>query len=234
MTDFDIVAVFAHPDDAELTCGGTLALEAARGRRIALVDLTRGESGSRGTPETRAAEAEAAARILGVAHRESLGLPDSRLVAAPEPRDAVVAALRRLRPRVLLLPHWEQRHPDHTAASRLVYDAWFVSGLRNYRPELGAAFRPAKLVYVPAVTESVEVPPTFVVDVTPAWDTKLEALDAFASQFRPPPGDAPNPIDGFRAAAELSARRAGQRIGVKYGEGFVTREPMQVRDLLTL
>ena len=234
MSDFDIAAVFAHPDDAELTCGGTLALEAARGRRIALVDLTRGESGSRGTPETRAAEAEAAARILGAAHRESLGLPDSRLVAEPEPRDAVVAALRRLRPRVVLLPHWEQRHPDHTAASRLVYDAWFAAGLRNYRPELGAAFRPAKLVYVPAVTEAVEVPPTFVVDVTPAWETKLKALDAFASQFRPPPGDAPNPIDGFRAAAELSARRAGQRIGVTYGEGFVTREPMQVRDLLVL
>ena len=234
MSDFDIAAVFAHPDDAELTCGGTLALEAALGRRIALVDLTRGESGSRGTPETRAAEAEAAARILGVAHRESLGLPDSRLVVAPEPRDAVVAALRRLRPRVVLLPHWEQRHPDHTAASRLVYDAWFVAGLRNYRPELGAAFRPAKLVYVPAVTEAVEVPPTFVVDVTPTWETKLKALDAFASQFRPPPDDAPNPIDGFRAAAELSARRAGQRIGVKYGEGFVTREPMQVRDLLAL
>ncbi|HJS59021.1 MAG TPA: bacillithiol biosynthesis deacetylase BshB1 [Vicinamibacteria bacterium] len=234
MSDFDIAAVFAHPDDAELTCGGTLALEAARGRRIALVDLTRGESGSRGTPETRAAEAEAAARILGAAHRESLGLPDSRLVAEPEPRDVVVAALRRLRPRVVLLPHWEQRHPDHKAASRLVYDAWFVSGLRNYRPELGAAFRPAKLVYVPAVTEAVEVPPTFVVDVTPTWEAKLKALDAFASQFRPPPGDAPNPIDGFRAAAELSARRAGQRIGVKYGEGFVTREPMQVRDLLSL
>jgi bacillithiol biosynthesis deacetylase BshB1 len=234
VSDFDIAAVFAHPDDAELTCGGTLALEAARGRRIALVDLTRGESGSRGTPETRAAEAEAAARILGVAHRESLGLPDSRLVAAPDARDVVVEALRRLRPRLVLLPHWEQRHPDHTAASRLVYDAWFVSGLRNYRPELGAAFRPAKLVYVPAVTEPVEAPPSFVVDVTPVWETKLQALEAFASQFRPPQGDAPNPLDGFRAAAELSARRAGQRIGVTYGEGFVTREPMRVRDLLTL
>lgn len=234
MSDFDIAAFFAHADDAELTCGGTLALEASRGRRVAIVDLTRGESGSRGTPETRAAEAQAAARILGAEHRESLGLPDSRLVAAPEMRDVVVAAVRRLRPRLVLLPHWEQRHPDHTAASRLVYDAWFVSGLRNYRPELGAAFRPAKLVYVPSVTESVEAPPTFVVDVTAAWETKLKALAAYESQFRPTAADAPNPLDGFRAAAELSARRAGQRIGVAYGEGFVTREPLQVQDLLAL
>ncbi len=234
MSDVDVAAVFAHPDDAELTCGGTLALEAARGRRVAMLDLTRGESGSRGTPETRAAEAAAAARILGVAHRESLGLPDSRLVATPEQRDVVVAALRRLRPRLVLLPHWEQRHPDHTAASRIVYDAWFVAGLRNYRPELGAAFRPAKLVYVPAVTEAVEVAPTFVVDVTAVWETKLKALEAFRSQFRPPAADAPSPLDGFRAAAELSARRAGQRIGVRFGEGFVTREPVQVRDLAAL
>ncbi|HET7291326.1 MAG TPA: bacillithiol biosynthesis deacetylase BshB1 [Vicinamibacteria bacterium] len=234
MSDFDVAAFFAHPDDAELTCGGTLALEAGRGRRVAIVDLTRGESGSRGTPETREAEAQAAARILGAAHRESLGLPDSRLVATPEMRDVVVAAVRRLRPRLVLLPHWEQRHPDHTAAGRLVYDAWFVAGLRNYRPELGAAFRPARLVYVPSVTEAAEVPPSFVVDVTAAWETKLRSLAAYESQFRKTGADASNPLDGFRAAAELSARRAGQRIGVTYGEGFVTREPLTVRDLLAL
>ncbi len=235
MTDFDLAAIFAHADDAELTCGGTLALEAARGRRLALVDLTRGESGSRGTPETREAEAAAAARILGIAHREALGLPDSRLVAVPEMRDVVAEALRRLRPRVVLLPHWEQRHPDHAAASKLVYDACFVAGLRNYRPELGAAFRPTKLIYVPAVTDAAEVVPSFVVDVTPAWDTKLRALAAFASQFQPRGQDASaNPLDGFQAAAELSARRAGQRIGVRYGEGFLTKEPIAVTDLLAL
>jgi bacillithiol biosynthesis deacetylase BshB1 len=198
------------------------------------VDLTRGESGSRGTPQTRAAEAREAARILGAAHRESLGLPDSRLCPIPEQRDAIVGALRRLRPRLVLLPHWRQRHPDHGAASQLVYDACFVAGLRNYRPELGPAFRPAKLVYVPAVTEPVEVPPSFVVDVSSAWETKQRALAAYASQFRPPEGDASNPIDGFQAAAELSARRAGQRIGVRYGEGFVTREPVAIADLLAL
>jgi len=235
VSDFDVAVFCAHPDDAELTCGGTLALEAARGRRVAMIDLTRGESGSRGTPETRAAEAFEAARILGAQHRESLGLPDSRLVATPEMRDVVVAALRRLRPGVVLLPHWEQRHPDHTATSRMVYDACFVAGLRNYRTDLGIAFRPAKLVYVPAVTEAVETPPTFVVDVTSVWDVKRRALDAYGSQFRPVGADAgANPLDGFQAAAELSARRAGQRIGVRYGEGFVTREPLVVADLVAL
>lgn len=234
MSEFDIAAFFAHADDAELTCGGTLALEAGRGRSVALVDLTRGESGSRGTPETRAAEAREAARVLGAAHRESLGLPDSRLSPLPDQRDVIVGALRRLRPRLVLLPHWRQRHPDHGAASRLVYDACFVAGLRNYRPELGTSFRPEKLVYVPAVTEASEVRPSFVVDVTATWQTKLRALSAYASQFSRPEGDASSPLDGFQAAAELSARRAGQRIGVRYGEGFVTREPVTIVDLLAL
>ena len=157
MADFDIAGMCAHPDDAELVMGGTLAVEAARGRRVAIVDLTRGEMGSRGTEETREKEAREAARILGVAHRESLGLPDARLAPTPEQKDAVVAALRRLRPRVVLLQHWEQRHPDHAAASRIIYEASFLAGLRAYRPDLGAAFRPFKLAYTLPVTEPVEI-----------------------------------------------------------------------------
>ena len=142
MDAFDILAVCAHPDDAELVMGGTIAREAARGRRVAMVDLTRGESGSRGTPETRAAEAQEAARILGASHRESLGLPDAKLQVVPEHKDPMVEAIRRLRPRVVLLQHWEQRHPDHAAASRIVYDACFLAGLRSYRPDLGARLPP--------------------------------------------------------------------------------------------
>jgi len=235
VTDFDIAAIFAHPDDAELVTGGTLAHEAGRGRRVALVDLTRGESGSRGTPETRAAEAAAAARILGVAHRESLGLPDARLAAVPEQKDPLVEAIRRLRPRVVVLPHWEQRHPDHAAASRIVYDGCFLAGLRNYRPDLGPAFRPRKLVYALALTEAAEIAPTIVVDVTPAWKIKLDAVAAFASQFTPTPGETVAlPFERFRKSVELAARRHGQRIGVEYGEGFVTREPLAVDDLLAL
>jgi bacillithiol biosynthesis deacetylase BshB1 len=232
---FDVAGFCAHPDDAELVMGGALALEAARGRRVCLVDLTRGESGSRGTPETRAAEAAEAARILGVAHRESLGLRDARLEATPEQRDTAVEALRRLRPRVVLLQHWRQRHPDHAAASRLVYDASFLAGLRNYRPELGAPFRPAKLAYAVTMTEATDLAPSFVVDVTSAWDVKMRAIAAFRSQFTPAPGETgPLPLDRFREAVELACRRHGQRVGVRYGEGFVTREPLVVSDLLSL
>jgi N-acetylglucosamine malate deacetylase 1 len=232
---FHVAAVCAHPDDAELVMGGTIALEAARGRRVAMVDLTRGESGSRGTPETRAAEATEAARILGAAHRESLGLPDAKLQLVPEHKDRVVEAVRRLRPRVVLLQHWEQRHPDHAAASRLVYDACFLAGLRNYRPDLGPAFRPTKLVYAVTMTETNDLKPTFVVDVTGFWETKLRAIAAFGSQFAPAPGETgPLPLDRFKDAVELFGRRHGHRIGVRYGEGFVTREPLAVDDLMAL
>jgi N-acetylglucosamine malate deacetylase 1 len=235
VADFDVAGICAHPDDAELVMGGTLAAEAARGRRVAVVDLTRGEMGSRGTEETRAREALDSARILGVAHRESLGLPDARLAPTTEQKDVVVAALRRLRPRVVLLPHWEQRHPDHAAASRIVYEASFLAGLRAYRPDLGAAFRPFKLAYTLPVTEAVEIVPTFVVDVTTHWETKMRAIRAFASQFTPSSGEKVSlPFDRFQHAVETAGRRAGQRIGVEYGEGFVTREPLQVDDLLSL
>jgi bacillithiol biosynthesis deacetylase BshB1 len=233
--DFDIAGICAHPDDAELVMGGTLARETGRGRRVALVDLTRGEAGSRGTPEIRAAEATAAARVLGVAHRESLGLPDARLSHTPEARDTLVEALRRLRPRVVILQHWEQRHPDHAAASRLVYDASFVAGLRSYRPDLGPAFRPTKLVYALPTTEGADIAPSFVVDVTKTFDTKMRAIAAFASQFTPGPHEALGfPLDRFRENVELAARRQGQRIHVLYGEAFVTREPVEVQDLQAL
>jgi bacillithiol biosynthesis deacetylase BshB1 len=232
---FDVAAVCAHPDDAELVMGGTIAREAARGRRVALVDLTRGESGSRGTPEGREAEAREAARILGAAHRESLGLPDAQLQVVPGHKDPMVEAIRRLRPRVVMLQHWEQRHPDHAAASRIVYDACFLAGLRNYRPDLGPPFRPGKLVYSVTMTEANDLAPSFVVDVTPFWETKLRAIAAFASQFTPAPGEkGPLPLDRFQDAVELAGRRHGQRIGVRYGEGFVTREPLAVDDLLAL
>ena len=232
---FDIAGICAHPDDAELVMGGTLAAEARRGRRIALVDLTRGEAGSRGDAATRAREAAEAARILGVVHRESLGLPDAQLAPLPEARDRVVEALRRLRPRVVITQYWEQRHPDHSAAGRMVYDACFVAGLRAYRPDLGPAWRPPKIVYALSMTEAAEAAPTFVVDITATWDTKLKAIRAFSSQFtRGETETVPLPFDRFQQAVETTARRHGQRIGVEYGEGFLTKEPMRVEDLLAL
>jgi bacillithiol biosynthesis deacetylase BshB1 len=232
---YDIAGICAHPDDAELVMGGTLAAEARRGRRLALIDLTRGESGSRGDAATREREARDAARILGVAHRESLGLPDARLLAGGDERDLLIAALRRLRPRVVITQHWEQRHPDHSAAGRLVYDACFVAGLRNYRPDLGAAWRPRKIVYALSMTEAAETAPSFVVDITATWATKVKAIQAFASQFTAGPGETVSlPFDRFQQAVELNARRHGQRIGVEFGEGFLTREPLRVDDLMAL
>jgi bacillithiol biosynthesis deacetylase BshB1 len=234
-SEFDIAAICAHPDDADLIMGGTLAAQARLGRRVALVDLTRGESGSRGTPETRAAEATEAAHILGAAHRECLGLPDSRLELIVAHKDPVVEAIRRLRPRVVILQHWKQRHPDHATAGRIVYEASFLAGLRNYRPELGPPFRPFKLVYALSLTEQIEALPTFVVDVSETWETKVRAVRAFSSQFTPTPGETvPLALDRFQQNVEMAARRLGQRIGVTYGEGFVLREPMVVDDLAAL
>lgn len=235
MDAFDIAGLCAHPDDAELVMGGTLAREASSGRRVALVDLTRGESGSRGSPELRAAEAAEAARILGVVHRESLGLPDSALERTVAHRDTVVAALRRLRPAIVVTQHWEQRHPDHAMASHLVYDACFMAGLRNYRPDLGDAFRPRKVVFATSMTEAIEAPPSFVVDITKTFDVKMRAIRAFASQFAPAAGETVVlPFERFQESVELTARRHGQRIGVTFGEGFVTREPVEVGDLVAL
>ena len=235
MDAFDILAVGAHPDDVELVMGGTVARETARGRRVALLDLTRGESGSRGTPETRIEEAQAAARILGAGHRETLELPDAGLQAVPEQRDAVLAVVRRLRPRVVLTQHWEQRHPDHAAASRIVYEACFFAGLRNYRSDPGAAWRPRKVAYAVTMTEVTDIRPLFVVDITEVWETKLRAIAAYESQWTPPPGETEKlPLDLFRERVDLAGRRHGQRIGVPYGEAWITREPLVVDDLLAL
>ena len=235
MDAFDILAAGAHPDDVELVMGGTVARETSRGRRVAILDLTRGESGSRGTPETRIEEARAAARILGAVHRETLELPDAGLQPVPEQRDTVLAVVRRLRPRVVLTQHWDQRHPDHAAASRIVYEACFFAGLRNYRPGLGDAWRPRKLAYAVTMTEVTDIRPSFVVDITAVWETKLEAIAAYESQWTPPPGETDKlPLDLFRERVELAGRRHGQRIGVPYGEAWVTREPLVVDDLLAL
>src|SRR4051812_10540759 len=216
--------------------GGTLAIHAARGSRVALVDLTRGECGSRGTPETREEEAAAAARILGIAHRESLGLPDARLEVTSGQKDVIVRALRRLRPRTVVLQHWVQRHPDHATASQLVYEASFLAGLRNYSPELGPAFRPFKLVYALGITEPVhDQPGTFLVDVSAVWEQKLRAIRAFESQFTPAPGETVAlPFERFQETVELSSRHMGARIGVRYAEAFVTREPLVIDDLAAL
>lgn len=228
MTDtLDVLAVMAHPDDAELLCGGALAKSAEAGERVGILDLTRGELGSRGTPELRAREAERAADILGVSMRRNAGLPDGHLENSLEARRVVAGLLRELRPRVVVT-HWvESRHPDHRACAALVRDASFLAGLKNF-PAPGQRHRPLKVVHATAFREDAE-PPSFVVDVTAHIETRLRAVAAYESQFDGltqagevyPGGDRALP-DQIRA----SLARYGSLIRVAYGEPFRTMEAL--------
>ncbi len=224
--DFDVAAFCAHPDDAELLAGGTLRREAARGRKVAIVDLTAGERGSRGTPGLRATEAAAAARILGVAHRECLGLPDAGLALETAHKDRVVEALRRLRPRVVITHHPAQRHPDHANANPLVTQAVYLAGLAGYLPGVGTPYRPMQILAALGLPGDEDVRPIFVVDICGQWDAKMQAVRAYASQFLRAPGTPHGALDGVFEHVELTARWHGRRIGVAYGEGFVTATPI--------
>lgn len=231
----DVLAIMAHPDDAELLCGGALIRSTDAGERTGIVDLTRGEMGSRGSAELRAKEAAAAAGILGLAERRNAGLPDSQLENTLEARRRVAGLIRELRPRVVVA-HWrEGRHPDHRIASQLAWDACYLSGLKNFDAP-GEPHRPDKFVYATAFREDAD-PPTFVVDVTDQMDRKLAAIAAYASQFEGaaqagevyPGGDRPL-TDQIRAVMA----RDGFRIRAAYGEPFRTRETLAWDTLGTL
>ncbi len=228
----DLLALSPHPDDAELSCGGWLALAAARGQRVQILDLTHGELATNGTPAGRAAEALAAAAALGVTRAPCLGLPDGGLRAdEPDHLAAVVQALRRLRPRLLLAPWVEARHPDHAAAGALAERAVFFAGVRRYRPDLGAPTRPGRLVFYP---QRQEVTPSFVVDVSDSYPRKQQALACHASQLGP--GGAPTLINaplGLEAWA-VRDRYWGAAIGVRHGEPYLIRGPVPLADPLTL
>jgi bacillithiol biosynthesis deacetylase BshB1 len=225
----DVLAIMAHPDDAELLVGGTLTKCADRGKRAAVIDLTRGEAGSAGSPEQRAREARAAAQVMGLVARRNAGLADSNLMNDLEARRAVVTAIRELRPRVVLT-HWTQgRHPDHRIASELVRDACFLSGLRNFDAP-GPPHRPLSLAYATAFREDAPTP-TFVVDITDQIDRKIEALACFDSQFREKtqagevyPGGDRGLFDQIRA----QAAETGSRIRRAYGEPFFTAETVEL------
>jgi bacillithiol biosynthesis deacetylase BshB1 len=231
-TPLDVLAVMAHPDDAELLCGGSLAKCAAAGQRVGIVDLTAGEMGSQGTAELRAREADAAARILGVSVRRCAGLPDSRLENDEPARRSIVALLRELRPRVVVT-HWKVgRHRDHRIASELVRDACFLAALRRLDAP-GQPFRPLKLVYATAFREDAD-PPSFVVDITAHMEAKLRAVQAYASQFEGKTQAGEVFPGGDRALVEqIRAQCAayGSRIRVPYGEPFRVDEAMEVDTL---
>lgn len=224
----DLLVLAPHPDDAELCCGGLLALAAQRGQRAGIADLTRGELASNGTPAIREREAAAAAEILGLSTRINLGLPDGGLRADdPEQLDALVGALRTHKPALVLAPWTEARHPDHAATGRLARTATFLAGLVNHRPDLGAPFRPTRLLHYPM---RVEVSPDLVVDTSATWETKRRAIACHASQLG---GKAATLISDPVAGGEAFAVRDrywGASIGVAHGEPYVLGSPVPVSD----
>jgi bacillithiol biosynthesis deacetylase BshB1 len=231
----DLLAVMAHPDDAELLCGGALIKAATRGNRVGVLDLTAGEMGSSGSQEIRAKESARAAEIIGLVERRCAGLPDSAIENDLKSRLVVASHLRALRPRVVVT-HWKVgRHRDHRIASELVRDACFLSGLKKLDAE-GAPFRPLKLVYATAFREDAG-PPDFVVDVSQHLRKKLEALSAYSSQFDGVRGIGEVYPGGERLVLEqvrMQMAHYGTYIRVEYGEPFRTDEPFDVADLSEL
>jgi bacillithiol biosynthesis deacetylase BshB1 len=239
----DILAVAAHRDDVEQTCGGTLLSMQARGYSTAILDLTQGESGTRGTAADREAEANAAARILNVSHREALDLPDGNVENTLPNRLKVAAVLRRLRPRVVILPYWQGRHPDHYTTATLGYEACFLSGLAkvvtpavtNSEPHEppAAPHRPFKILYASLYAD---VRPTFVVDITPFVEQRLQALLAYRSQYGTQPQGTGLfvPEEEIRERTFATARHYGLLAGVRYAEPFVQKEVGLVDDIMLL
>ena len=234
MDPLDLIAIAPHPDDAELFCGGTLAAMADRGHRVGIVDLTRGEMGTSGSPELRAEEAAAAAKALGLAHRESLGLPDTGIADVGEQRAVLVEAIRRLRPRVVIAPHWLGRHPDHGASSALVKSACFLAGVRRFA-EGGEPHKPAKLLYASAFRDH-DTSPSFVVDVSSTFERKMTAIRCYTSQFdgREQGGELFPTGRDFYTSVELRFAHYGSLIQTRFGEPFVTVEPIAVEDVVAL
>jgi bacillithiol biosynthesis deacetylase BshB1 len=228
----DVLAIAAHRDDVEQTCGGTLLRMAARGLRTAILDLTQGEAGTRGTAEDRAREAGEAARLLGVSRREALDLPDGAIANTLENRKKIVRVLREVRPRVVILPYWQARHPDHAIVAALGYEACFLSGLAKV--ETGAKpHRPYKIIYASLYAD---VRPSFIVDITSFIEQRHAGLMAYKSQYANQAAGSVLfvPEEEIRERTFAEARHYGLLAGVKYGEPFVQKEVGLVDDLTLL
>jgi len=232
--NLDLLAIAAHPDDVELTCGGTLLKMAQRGYKTGILDLTAGEMGTRGTPEIRAKEAAHAAKLLAVAWRGTLGVPDSDVQPSRQHKLRLAAVIRQLRPKTVILPYWEARHPDHYHASALGYEGCFLAGLKQL-PIEGEAHRPFKILYS---ISYADVRPTFVVDITAQYELRRKAILSFGSQFRPRKGAKKSnvhlAIDRLEGEMNQLARHYGQMIGVDYGEPFLQKELMKVDDVVKM
>jgi bacillithiol biosynthesis deacetylase BshB1 len=240
----DVLAIAAHRDDVEQTCGGTLLKMAQRGLRTGILDLTQGEMGTRGTAEDRSREAADAARILQVAFRHALDIPDGRVENTWENRMKVARMIRERRPRVVILPYWKGRHPDHYTCSTLGYEACFLAGLSKLelpmqddsgKQTAGALspHRPFKIIYASLY---YDIRPTFVVDITAQFEARLESIYAYKSQFT----DQDAGRSDFPAHAEIRTRVAtmagyfGMMAGVKYAEPFIQKEIGLVEDVTAI
>jgi bacillithiol biosynthesis deacetylase BshB1 len=228
----DILAIAAHRDDVEQTCGGTLLRSAAHGLRTAILDLTQGEAGTRGTAEDRAREADEAASVLGVGWRQALDLPDGAIANILENRIKIVRVLRELRPRVVILPYGQARHPDHAIVASLGYEACFLSGLAKI--DTGTKpHRPFKIVYASLYAD---VRPSFIVDITPFIEQRHASLMAYQSQYANQTSGSALfvPEEEIRERTFAEARHYGLLAGVLYGEPFVQKEVGLVDDLTLL
>lgn len=228
----DILAIAAHPDDVEQTCGGTLIRMAEMGYRTGVLDLTAGDMGSRGTPEIRLAESNAAACQMLLAWRGNMRLPDARLENTVSVRMSMAAEIRALRPRVVILPYWEARHPDHYRASEIGFEACFLAGLKKLDEDT-EPHRPTKILYSSLYAN---VTPSFVVDISSQFERRMSALFAYDSQY----GETPDASELFPKQQEIRerlgaiARFYGNLIGVKYGEPFVIKEALRVDDITAM
>jgi N-acetylglucosamine malate deacetylase 1 len=231
MQPVDILAIAAHRDDVELTCGGTLIKAAKQGYRTAIIDLTQGETGTRGSAAERAAEASRAAEILGVTARENLGFPDARLVNTPESRAEVVRIIRRFAPRIVIAPSPRGNHPDHRITAELVRDACFLGGIAKFEPT-AAAHRPRKVLHCMTYREDHEKP-TFVVDISDEFEQKLEAIACYTSQFTGVirAGEVQPNGEPLLDIVRHHAAHYGSLIRTRYGEPYFTTETMRVDDI---
>jgi len=228
----DVLALAAHRDDVEQTCGGTLLKMAQRGYRTGILDLTQGEMGTRGTAEDRAREAQEAARILQASYRHALDLPDGRVENTWENRLKVARVIRQQRPRVLILPYWKGRHPDHYTASTLGYEAAFLAGLKKL-PVEGEPHRPFKIIYASLY---YDVRPSFVVDISEQFEGRFQALMAYRSQYSDQSAGSnlfPKEQE-IRSRLEAMASYYGLLAGVKYAEPFVQKEVGLVEDVMAI
>ena len=231
MVSVELLAIAAHPDDVEQTCGGTLLKMAQAGYRTGIIDLTAGDMGTRGSPELRIEESAEAARRLGVGHRENLRFPDARLENSLAGRMTIASRIRELRPRVVILPYWEARHPDHYRATEMSFEACFLAGLRKL-DAYSEPHRPFKILYSSLYAN---VTPSFVVDITAQFETRMESLLAYRSQYAALDGGDLFPDETeIRERLAAIARFYGNLIGVRYGEPFVVKETMRVEDVMTL